>query len=141
MCIRDRSSVAGAATFGDTVSVTGASTFTGDIGGTGGDKKANLDSPTFTGTVTVPTPLVAGAAVNKSYADALSMASGNMPPGGTVGQVSVKQSGTDYDTAWDYYPSASQSDMEAGTDVTKMVTPGRAQYHPSAAKFLSLIHI
>jgi len=32
--------------------------------------KAPLASPTFTGTVTVPTPLVAGAAATKDYADA-----------------------------------------------------------------------
>lgn len=29
---------------------------------------------------------------------------------------------------------ASKSDMETGTSITKVVTPGRAQYHPSAAK-------
>ena len=41
-------------TVGGTFGVTGASTFTGDIGGTRGDKKANLASPTFTGTVVLP---------------------------------------------------------------------------------------
>lgn len=41
-------------TVGGTLGVTGASTFVGDIGGAGGDKKANLASPTFTGTVTLP---------------------------------------------------------------------------------------
>ena len=34
--------------------------------------KANLANPTFTGTVTVPTPTVAGAAANKGYVDAVS---------------------------------------------------------------------
>lgn len=33
--------------------------------------KANLAGPTFTGTVTVPTPTVPGAAANKSYVDSL----------------------------------------------------------------------
>lgn len=31
--------------------------------------------------------------------------------------------------------AASQAEQETGTDITKMVTPGRQQYHPSAAKF------
>lgn len=31
-------------------------------------------------------------------------------------------------------PAASQAQMEAGSILTAMVTPGRAQYHPGAAK-------
>ena len=42
-------------TVSGTLAVTGATTFTGDIGGTGGNKKANLASPTFTGTPAAPT--------------------------------------------------------------------------------------
>ena len=45
-------------TVSGTLAVTGATTFTGDIGGTGGNKKANLASPTFTGTPTAPTATV-----------------------------------------------------------------------------------
>ena len=59
-------------TVSGTLAVTGASTFTGDIGGTGGNKKANLASPTFTGTVILP-PTGSGSteAVRKDYADGL----------------------------------------------------------------------
>jgi hypothetical protein len=62
-------------TISGTLAVTGASTFTGDIGGTGGNKKANLASPTFTGTVTVPTPTNPTDAATKGYADALTLTS------------------------------------------------------------------
>ena len=59
-------------TVSGTLAVTGASTFTGDIGGTGGNKKANLASPTFTGTVTLPaTGSGSTEAVRKDYADGL----------------------------------------------------------------------
>jgi hypothetical protein len=64
------------------------------------DAKANIDSPTFTGTVTVPTPLTAAAAATKAYVDALSVAAGNVPTGGSTGQYLVKDSATDFDMSW-----------------------------------------
>lgn len=39
------------------------------------------------------------------------------------------------DTAAGLIEIASQAEMEAGTDVARAVTPGRAHYHPSATKF------
>ena len=64
------------------------------------NSKANSASPTFTGTVTVPTPLVATAAATKAYCDGLSMAAGNLPVGGTTGQYLQKSSATNYDASW-----------------------------------------
>jgi len=64
------------------------------------DAKANIDSPTFTGTVTVPTPLTASAAATKAYVDALSVAAGDVPTGGSTGQYLVKDSATDFDKSW-----------------------------------------
>lgn len=71
-----------------------------DLTDTAIDAKANIDSPTFTGTVTVPTPLTAAAAATKAYVDALSVAAGNVPTGGSTGQYLKKNSVTDYDMSW-----------------------------------------
>ena len=91
-----------------TLAVTGATTFTGDIGGTGGDKKANKAGETYAGThdftgataITVPTPTASTQAVTKAYADALSVAAGNVPAGGTANQILKKNSATNYDMDW-----------------------------------------
>lgn len=64
------------------------------------DSKAPSASPTFTGAVTVPTPTLSTSAANKAYVDALPLTAGNMPIGGTVGQVLQKASSTNYDTVW-----------------------------------------
>jgi len=61
---------------------------------------APLASPTFTGVVTVPTPTTATAAATKAYVDALSVAAGNVPPGGAAGQALIKNSSTNYDMSW-----------------------------------------
>jgi hypothetical protein len=59
--------------------------------------------------------------------------------GGTTGQVLAKATNTDMDFTWTTSSSglsaASQAEMEAGSSTTVAVTPGRQQYHPSAAKF------
>lgn len=66
--------------------------------------KAPLASPTFTGTVTVPTPTTTTGAANKAYVDnaisGVTAGSGNLPTGGAVGQVLTKASSTNYDAAW-----------------------------------------
>ena len=70
--------------------------------------KAAKAGDTYTGThdlsgatsVLVPTPTLSGQAATKGYADALSIASGNVPVGGSAGQVLAKNSATNYDTVW-----------------------------------------
>ena len=70
--------------------------------------KAAKAGDTYTGThdlsgatsVLVPTPTLSGQAATKGYADALSVASGNVPVGGSAGQVLAKNSATNYDTVW-----------------------------------------
>lgn len=42
-------------------------------------------------------------------------------------------------TAGGGFTAATQAEQEAGTDVTVGVTPGRQQYHPSAAKFWAIV--
>lgn len=64
------------------------------------NSKANTASPTFTGTVTVPTPLTPTAAATKAYVDAITVAVGNVPTGGTTGQALVKTGDGDYAMAW-----------------------------------------
>ena len=55
----------------------------------------------FTGaTISVPTPTTATAAATKAYVDALSVAAGNVPPGGAAGQALIKNSSTNYDMSW-----------------------------------------
>ena len=50
--------------------------------------------------VSVPAPSSVGHAVNKAYADALSMTAGNVPTGGVAGDLLVKASSTNYDADW-----------------------------------------
>ena len=50
--------------------------------------------------VSVPDPIAVGHAVNKAYADALSMTAGNVPTGGVAGDLLVKASSTNYDADW-----------------------------------------
>lgn len=66
----------------------------------GFDLVAPKNNPTFTGTVTVPTPLTATAAATKAYVDAITVAVGNVPTGGTTGQALVKTGNGDYAMAW-----------------------------------------
>jgi hypothetical protein len=57
---------------------------------------------------------------------------------GTAGQVLQVNSGAtapEWATASSGLSAASQAEMEAASSTTVAVTPGRAQYHPSAAKF------
>ena len=55
----------------------------------------------FTGAVlSVATPLTATSAATKAYVDALSVAAGNVPIGGTADQVLKKNSSTNYDMSW-----------------------------------------
>ncbi len=46
------------------------------------------------------TPTAAADAATKGYADGLFVAAGNLPPGGTVGQILKKNSGTNFDASW-----------------------------------------
>lgn len=59
--------------------------------------------------------------------------------GGTTGQVLAKATNTDMDFTWTTSSSglsaASQAEMETASSTSVAVTPGRQQYHPSAAKF------
>lgn len=58
---------------------------------------------------------------------------------GTNGQTLVADSSTATGLKWDTVSSglsaATQAEMEAASSTTVAVTPGRQQYHPSAAKF------
>lgn len=70
--------------------------------------KIDNTGDTYTGThnmtgatVTVAAPTTGSNPVTKTYADALSMAAGNMPVGGTTGQYLKKSSATNYDASWD----------------------------------------
>lgn len=83
--------------------------------------KAPIASPTFTGTVTLPVGLTGVIRADS-------------------GVTSVDTDVTDIVTAASDTDSgkieiAIQSEQETGTDVLRAVTPGRQQYHPSAAKF------
>lgn len=82
---------------------------------------APIASPTFTGTVTLPTGLTGVLRADS-------------------GVVSVDTDVTDIvaaasDSAAGKIEIAIQSEMETGTDTTRAVTPGRQHFHPSAAKF------
>ena len=74
--------------------------------------KAPIDSPTFTGTVTLPSSTTIGAVTAAEIARLTGVlsniqaqideviAGGGIPAGGTEGQVLAKASGTDYDVEW-----------------------------------------
>lgn len=83
--------------------------------------KAPIASPTFTGTVTLPTGLTGVIRADS-------------------GVVSVDTDVTDLviaasDTASGKIELAIQSEMETATDVVRAVTPGRQHFHPAASKF------
>lgn len=70
--------------------------------------KSDTTGETYSGThdfsgatsVVVPTPTTASQAVTKAYADAMLVASGNLPLGGVADDILVKSSSTNYDAAW-----------------------------------------
>lgn len=70
--------------------------------------------------VSVPAPIAVGHAVNKAYADALSMTAGNVPTGGVAGDLLVKASSTNYDADWGVLSFA---DLATGFSLTGGTTP------------------
>lgn len=91
--------------------------------------KAPLAGPTFTGQVTVPTPSNPTDAATKAYVDALSMAAGNVPLGGTTGQYLKKNSATNYDMDWAVIPSTAggATITSSAVDVTLTSASDRVQ--------------
>ena len=76
--------------------------------------RAPVNNPTFTGSVTVPTPSNATDAVTKAYVDSL-VSSASLPSGGSSNQVLAKASAVDYDTQWITPPTAPVSSVNSQT--------------------------
>ncbi len=82
----------------------------------GGDTYTGAHDFTGATSVTVPTPTTATQAATKAYVDALSVAAGNVPIGGTTGQVLKKNSATNYDLIWgDVSPTVVRSARTSNT--------------------------
>lgn len=88
--------------------------------------KIDKTGGTYTGThnmtgatVTVAAPTTGSNPATKTYADALSMAAGNMPVGGATGLYLKKSSATNYDAAW----SGITKTIEVLTSGTTWVCP------------------
>ena len=112
-------------------------------GGTGATTSTGSGAVVLATSPTLTTPnLGTPSAVTLTNATGLSLTTGvtgtlpvanggtGITSAGTSGNV-LASNGTDFVSQ---NISASQAEQEAGTSTTKMVTPGRQQFHPSAAK-------
>lgn len=109
------------------------------------DLKANLASPTFSGTVTLP-PGTVTLAMQANMATASVVyrktAAAGAPEVNTLATLKTDLGLTGTNSGDQTVPAAAaQSDQETSTSITTFVSPGRQQFHPSAAKCWALVTV
>jgi hypothetical protein len=119
-------------TFSSTLAVTGAATFASTLSATG-NFAVNTDKFTVTAasgnTVVAGTLGVAGDVAVNTNKFTVAASSGNTAVAGTLAVTGAATLASIAGAA-----VATQSDQETATSTTTAVSPGRQQYHPSAAK-------